>query len=143
LTPELPTAVVVALLKIESDMRGVDGAIEGVTDFERSRSMGRGAGLDLGLGLACVEIAGLGGATSAGAGALGAGAGVGTGEANGMARVIGIEANKDWAKTASSRPLLQGMFKAAAAWRTASGDKGNMDLEGATPVADWEGTWEG
>jgi len=118
-------------------MRGVDGATEGVTDFERSRSMGGGAGLDLGLGLAGVETAGLGGLTSAGTVA-----GAGTGEANGMARAIGIEANKDWAKTASSRPLLQGMFKAAAAWRTASGDKGNMDLEGATPVADWGGTWE-
>jgi hypothetical protein len=33
----------------------------------------------------------------------------------GIWRAMGIEANNDWAKTAVSKDLLQGMFKAAAA----------------------------
>ena len=96
------------LLKMESEGRGAAGANEGVIGAARSTAGMMGAG-------EAGEMARsdcLGNKTGAvwGAGLKGA-----TDDLTGTWRAMGIEANNDWAKTAVSKDLLQGMFRAAAA----------------------------
>jgi hypothetical protein len=98
------------LLKIESDILGVEG-IEGVADEARSKLAGVAGEMgDKALSACFGDMTGEGeeGVWTTGVTATVAGF-------KGNCKAMGMEANNDWAKTAVSKDLLQGMFKAAAA----------------------------